>query len=71
MNLPKAKQILELNIKEAGKQMPTDTLTAVKLGSQAISRLSLARSFGDKHCQGRLPDEDAVPIPTNSFRMIN
>lgn len=58
MNLLKAVEILELNIKEAGKKMPPDTLTAVKLGAQAIKRLALARSYGDPHCEQPLVDED-------------
>ena len=57
MNLPKAIEIGELNINQAGKQMPADTLTALKILVQSAKRLLLARSYGDKHCQGRLPDE--------------
>ena len=58
MNLPKAKEILDLNAKEAGAKMPPDTLKAVELGSQAIARLLLARSYGDPHTLGPLPGEN-------------
>ena len=69
MNLLKAIEIGELNIKVAGKQMPADTLTALKILVEAGSRLLLARSYGDKHCQGRLSNEIADPAPSISFRM--
>ena len=58
MNLPKAKEILELNIKEGRKTMPLDVAQAVGLGIEAIKRLQLARSYGDKHCLQRLIGED-------------
>lgn len=36
MKIPTAIEILELNIKEAGKKMPPDTLDALKLGVEAL-----------------------------------
>ena len=35
MNLPKAIEILELNLRVAGKAMPPDTQEALKLGIEA------------------------------------
>lgn len=36
MTNEKAAEILELNIKEVGKQMPRDTLEALKKGAEAL-----------------------------------
>lgn len=58
MNLPKAIEILDLNVKSVGNQMPTDTLLAVLLLINAAKRLLLARSYGDKHTLQLLPGED-------------
>lgn len=43
MKIEKAIEILELNIKEAGKQMPPDCKNAVKLGIEAGKRVILYR----------------------------
>lgn len=43
MKLIKAKEILELNIKLAGKKMPPDTLEALKLSIEAIKRVKACR----------------------------
>jgi len=39
MNIEKAIEILSLNVKEAGRKMPSDTLTALKLGIAALKRV--------------------------------
>lgn len=58
MKLVKAIEILDLNIKSVGRDMPTDTLQALKLLTEAGKRL-------EKHRQGiciashtLLPGED-------------
>lgn len=43
MNLPKAIEILDLNISEAGRRMPADTLTALKLAKEALERIQSHR----------------------------
>lgn len=45
MKLLKAKEIIDLNIKEAGKRMPADCLDALKLGREAISRILSMRGY--------------------------
>lgn len=57
MNLPKAIEICELNIKEAGSKMPPDTLEALKLATASMKRILLARSYNDQHTLNRLPGE--------------
>lgn len=47
MNLPKAKEIIDLNIKEAGKKMPPDVRKALTLGSQALSSIIAWRQDND------------------------
>lgn len=39
MLLPKAREIIQLNIDEGGKKMPPDVKTALIMGSGAIERL--------------------------------
>lgn len=56
-----AKHILDLNINGAGKKMPPETLTAVKIGSQAIKRLLTMRSYGIKQALLPLPSENPIP----------
>lgn len=43
MKLSKAKEIIDLNLKEAGKKMPPDVRSALQLGSEAIDRCLFAR----------------------------
>jgi len=58
MNLPKAIEILELNVQSVGRQMPTDTLQAVKLGIEAIKRELQNRKEEKRSFIWRLPGED-------------
>lgn len=44
MKLTTAKDVLQLNIRKAGKQMPPDTLAALKLGIEAIENLITQRA---------------------------
>lgn len=45
MLINKAFEILQLNIKEAGKKMPPDTLTALKMANSALHRILTMRSY--------------------------
>lgn len=55
MNKTKAREIIDLNIKEAGKIMPPDTLEALKIGSACITYALKVE---------RYPHEiDNIPIP--------
>lgn len=47
MNLSKAKEIIDLNIKEAGKKMPPDVKTALTIGSEAIGAIIQWREDND------------------------
>lgn len=44
MTLDKAIEILDLNIKEAGKKMPPDVNAALGLGIQALKRWEIHRN---------------------------
>ena len=44
MNLPKAKEIIDHNIKLAGKKMPPDVKDALQIGSEAIDLIVEGRS---------------------------
>lgn len=44
MNLEKAKEIINLNIKDRSPRMPPDVLDALKLGSEAITRVQDIRT---------------------------
>lgn len=57
MKLSKAKEILELNVNEAGLSMPHDTLAAVKLSIEAITRLVHARKWSTRSIFELLPGE--------------
>jgi len=48
MKLVKAKEIMELNLKEAGYKMPADVRTALLLHIRAVDRLQLQRQSPDK-----------------------
>lgn len=43
MTLPKAIEIVELNIKEAGKKMPPDCLDALKVCCEAAKYIDICR----------------------------
>jgi len=57
MKLPKAVEIGELNIKEAGKKMPPDTLDALKLLVEAGKREIEHRELDIDTRFGLLPGE--------------
>jgi len=44
LKLTKAIEILDLNIKEAGKKMPADTLDSLKLGVEALTVIGYLRN---------------------------
>ena len=57
MNLQTAKEIIDLNIKEAGNKMPPDTLEALKLNSEADDFIIRNRGYGAVHIPNLLPSE--------------
>lgn len=59
--LPEAKQILDLNLKEAGNSMPGDCYDAVEIASHAISRILTMRSEGIAQALLPLPGECPMP----------
>ncbi|MBA7582536.1 hypothetical protein ES708_24466 [subsurface metagenome] len=61
MKLPKVKEILDLNVREAGSKMPPDTLDALKIASHAISRIVTMRSYGINQAILPLPGENPIP----------
>jgi len=58
MKLEKAKEIVELNIKEAGNKMPPDCLAALKLENEATKRILDARRGFTLDIIAKLPGED-------------
>jgi len=58
MKLEKAKEIVELNIKEAGNKMPPDCRDALKLENEATKRILDARSGFTLDIAALLPGED-------------
>lgn len=58
MNLPKAKELLQLDLDDPGSVPIEDLNQAQEIGIAAINRILLARSYGDKHTLNRLPGED-------------
>ena len=57
MNLTKAIEILDFNIKEVGAKMPPDTLIALKLGLEALKFTDTCRVTFDNLPVYRLPGE--------------
>lgn len=57
MNLEKAIEILELNIREAGKHMPPDCKNALELGVQALKAVGNLRVADLYTIIPRLPGE--------------
>lgn len=47
MDIPKAIEILNINITKVGRRMPPDTLDALKLGVQALTRVIADRYGSD------------------------
>lgn len=64
MKLSTAKEIMELNIQEAGKKMPPDTLDALKLHVEAVKRELRNRDDPDYLLCGLLPGETPEGDPT-------
>jgi len=71
MHLNKAIEILELNIKEAGKKMPPDTLDALKLGVEALERFKSARDYPGRLKTFTLPGEISIEDPGLSTDDLN
>jgi len=67
MYLNKAIEILELNVKQAAKQMPPDTLTALELGIEALIRLNNIRSNPGLSPAIPLSLETPTPSPSNDL----
>lgn len=57
MKLSKAREIVQLNIKEASKKMPPDCLDALKLLDEAAKRLEQWRGLGIPEDLELLPGE--------------
>lgn len=57
MKLEKAKEILDLNIKEAGKQMPPDVKKALELGVGSIDFVTAWRTGAYFPPDYKLPGE--------------
>lgn len=57
MNLQKSKEIIDLNIKEAGKKMPPDVKNALTLGSESIDAILKWREDYDDNLLLNLPSE--------------
>lgn len=53
MNIPKAIEILKLNVREAGNKMPADTLKALNLGVEGLERIQSYRR--DKRHMANIP----------------
>lgn len=57
MIMPKVIEILELNVKEAGKKMPPDVKDAVNIGIEASKRYYFLRSLSSIKAFPLLPGE--------------
>jgi len=57
LTLPKAAQILDLNIKQAGQKMPPDVREAIIYGKQCIDRVQEGRQNEMQFCRKLLPFE--------------
>lgn len=61
MTLPKAIEIMELNLKEAGSKMPPDCRDALQLHIEAAKRIQVGRSKGYDYFGHLLPGETVEP----------
>lgn len=59
MKLDKAKEIIDLNIKEAGPKMPADTLEALKVASSCIAYVLTVKRYPHNIENIPLPGETA------------
>jgi len=57
MKLTKAKEIIQLNLKEAGSKMPSDVRTALIMHSGAVTRIEQLRETGGTIADYSLPGE--------------
>ena len=57
MLLPKAREIIELNITEASPKMPPDVKEALTMGAGAIERIIAWRNNNDDDLLWNLPGE--------------
>lgn len=57
MNLDKAIELLELNVKLAGRKMPPDTLAALQLGIEALKEIQHLHESQVLHADELLPGE--------------
>lgn len=57
MTLKKAIEILELNLREAGKQMPPDCREAIRLNLESSKRVQLQRDLAGVITPALLPGE--------------
>ena len=63
MKLAKVREILELNIKGAGKKMPPDTLIALVISHECVKwRILMEKEYGS-WCGPPLPGETFDPDP--------
>ena len=60
----KAIEILDINVKEAGKKMPPDCMAAILLSLDALAGIVAERAIYGYTRIGQLPHEE--PLPTKS-----
>lgn len=70
MKLSEAIEILDLNVEKAGKQMPPDTLQALKLGIEALERIQTARTYPGRLKTYTLPSETPEPPSSDSLASL-
>lgn len=63
MTIPKAIEIIDLNLKEAGDKMPPDVKDALELSKEALKRLLLCRT-PERLYMGYLLPGETKPIYT-------
>ncbi len=68
ITIDKAIEILELNVQEAGKKMPADTLEALKLAIEAVKVVKAIRPYSNSNKSYYLPGEDP---PEDSKRSLH
>lgn len=61
IQIPKAIEILDINLKEAGRKMPPDCQAAVLLSLDALAGLQAERAIYGYQRIGQLPHEEDMP----------
>jgi hypothetical protein len=61
MNPNRSLQIIQINVNDAGKQMPPDVKTALLMGISAISRVLSMRSYNISQAKLPLAGETSIP----------